>query len=183
MSEKKSLNIGLVGYGFMGRTHTNGYKRVSDFFPDLGHRPVLKACYGREEDREKLEEFAARWGYESIETDWRKCVERDDIDLVDVCVPNFMHKDCVLAAAEAGKMVICEKPLAMSAAEAEEMVTRLGGRAASSVSRRTDWVVAGPGAGSKLAKAQVLGLKIIGLEEFLALCQGKGVKAEVQLKL
>ena len=47
MSEKKSLNIGLVGYGFMGRTHTNGYKRVSDFFPDLGHRPVLKAVCGR----------------------------------------------------------------------------------------------------------------------------------------
>jgi predicted dehydrogenase len=117
----KPLNIATLGCGFMGRAHSNAYLQVNHFFP-RAHRPVLKACYGREEDREKLEEFAARWGYESIETDWRKCVERDDIDLVDVCVPNFMHKDCVLAAAEAGKMVICEKPLAMSAAEAEEMV-------------------------------------------------------------
>ena len=64
MSDKKALNIGLVGYGFMGRTHSNGYKRVSDFFPDLGHRPVLKAVCGRTEDRTKA--FAEQWGLSLI---------------------------------------------------------------------------------------------------------------------
>ncbi len=117
----KPLNIGVLGCGFMGRAHSNAYLQVNHFF-DREHQPVLKACYGREEDREKLEEFAGRWNYESIETDWRKIVERDDIDLIDVCVPNFMHHDVVLAAAEAGKMIICEKPLAMNVAEAEAMV-------------------------------------------------------------
>jgi len=117
----KPLNIGMLGCGFMGRAHSNAYLQVNHFFP-REHQPVLKACYGREEDRDKLEKFAAAWGYESIETDWRKVVERDDIDLVDVCVPNFMHHDVVIAAAEAGKIIVCEKPLAMNAAEGEEMV-------------------------------------------------------------
>ena len=117
----KALNVGMLGCGFMGRAHSNAYLQVNHFFP-REHQPVLKACYGREEDRGKLEDFAKKWGYESIETDWRKIVERDDIDLVDVCVPNFMHHDVVIAAAEAGKIVVCEKPLAMSVAEAKEMV-------------------------------------------------------------
>ncbi|MEE8450519.1 MAG: Gfo/Idh/MocA family oxidoreductase [Thermoguttaceae bacterium] len=117
----KPLNIAMLGCGFMGRAHSNAYLQVNHFFP-REHKPVLKACYGREEDLDKLKDFQAKWGYESIETDWRKLIDRDDIDLIDVCVPNFMHKDCVLAAAEAGKIIICEKPLAMSTAEAEEMV-------------------------------------------------------------
>ncbi len=117
----KPLNVAVLGCGFMGRAHSNAYLQVNHFFP-REHRPVLKACYAREEDREKLEEFAQRWGYESTETDWRKLVQRDDIDLVDVCVPNFMHHDVVIAAAEAGKMIVCEKPLAMNMAEGEEMV-------------------------------------------------------------
>ncbi|MHC4402302.1 MAG: Gfo/Idh/MocA family protein [Planctomycetota bacterium] len=117
----KELRIGMLGCGFMGRAHSNAWLQVNHFFPHE-HQPVLKACYGREEDRPKLEDFAAKWGYESIETDWKKIVERDDIDLVDVCVPNHMHHDCVIAAAEAGKMIVCEKPLAMSVAEAQAMV-------------------------------------------------------------
>ncbi|HID76789.1 MAG TPA: Gfo/Idh/MocA family oxidoreductase [Planctomycetaceae bacterium] len=117
----RELRIGMLGCGFMGRAHSNAWLQVNHFFA-REHRPVLKACYGREQDRDKLEEFADRWGYESVETDWRKVIERDDIDLVDVCVPNFMHHDCVIAAAEAGKTIVCEKPLAMSAAEAEAMV-------------------------------------------------------------
>ena len=117
----KPLNVGMLGCGFMGRAHSNAYLQVNHFFP-REHQPVLKACYAREEDREKLDEFARRWGYESIETDWRKIVERDDVDLIDVCVPNFMHHDVVIAAARAGKIIVCEKPLAMNAAEAEEMV-------------------------------------------------------------
>jgi len=114
----KPLNIGLIGYGFMGRAHTNGYKRVNDFF-DLAYRPVLKAACARSE--EKIKEFAAQWGYESTETDWRKLIERKDIDAVDICVPNNLHKEISLAAAAAGKMILCEKPLAMNTAEGEEM--------------------------------------------------------------
>ena len=104
MSEKKNLNIGLIGYGFMGRTHSNGYKRVSDFFPDLQHRPVLKAVCGRTEDRTKA--FAEQWGFESYETDWRELIKREDIDAVDICTPNDQHSEVAIAAAEAGKMVL-----------------------------------------------------------------------------
>lgn len=117
----KPLRIGMLGCGFMGRAHSNAWSQVNHFFP-REHKPVLKAAYGREEDREKLQKFADSWGYESIETDWRKVVERDDIDLIDVCVPNIMHHDCVIAAAQAGKIVVCEKPLAMTIKEGEEMV-------------------------------------------------------------
>lgn len=114
----KPLNIGMIGYGFMGRTHSNAYNRVSNFF-DLEYKPVLKAACGRSEDEVKA--FAARWGYESVETDWRKLVERDDIDAVDICVPNNLHREIALAAAEKGKMVLCEKPLALSTEEGEQM--------------------------------------------------------------
>jgi len=117
----KELRIGVLGCGFMGRAHSNAWLQVNHFYP-REHKPVLKACYAREEDKPKLEEFAAKWGYESMETDWRKIVERDDIDLVDICAPNFLHHDMVIAAAEAGKVIVCEKPLAMSVAEAKEMV-------------------------------------------------------------
>jgi len=117
----KELRIGVLGCGFMGRAHSNAWLQVNHFFP-REHQPVLKACYARDEDKAKLEEFAAKWGYETMGTDWRKIVESDDIDLVDVCAPNFLHHDMVIAAAEAGKTIVCEKPLAMNAAEAEEMV-------------------------------------------------------------
>jgi len=117
----KPLNIAVLGCGFMGRTHSNAYCQVRHFF-DGEYQPVLKACYAREEDMDKLKAFAARWGYESMETDWRRLVARDDIDVVDVCAPNFLHHDMVIAAAEAGKIIVCENPLAMNAAEAEEMV-------------------------------------------------------------
>ncbi|MGL6196454.1 MAG: Gfo/Idh/MocA family protein [Thermoguttaceae bacterium] len=117
----KTLNVGMLGCGFMGRTHSNAYCQVNHFF-DVPYKPVLKACYGREEDRAALEKFQKMWGYESIETDWKKLIERKDIDIVDVCAPNFLHKEMVIAAAQAGKMICCEKPLAMSLAEAEEMV-------------------------------------------------------------
>jgi predicted dehydrogenase len=117
----RPLRIAMLGCGFMGRAHSNGYLQVRHFF-DTDYVPVLAACYAREEDRGKLEGFAARWGYESMDTDWRKLVAREDIDLVDVCAPNFLHHDMVIAAAEAGKIIVCEKPLAMNMAEAEAMV-------------------------------------------------------------
>lgn len=114
----KELRIGMIGYGFMGRTHSNGYRRVSNFF-DLEYTPVLKAACARNQD--ELQKFADQWGYESTENDWRKLLERDDIDAVDICVPNNLHKEIAIAAAEAGKMILCEKPLAMNAEEGEEM--------------------------------------------------------------
>jgi predicted dehydrogenase len=119
MAELKPLNIGMIGYGFMGRAHSNAYAKVSHFF-DLQHRPVLKAACAR--DKGKVREFADKWGYESVETDWRRLVERKDIDAVDICTPNNTHKEIALAAAKAGKMILCEKPLAMNGAEGEEMV-------------------------------------------------------------
>ena len=120
MAEKKILRIGLVGYGFMGRTHSNAYNRISNFFPDLEYQPVLKAVCARNEERVKA--FADQWGYESIETDWRKLIARDDIDAIDICTPNNMHAEIAIAAAKAGKMVLCEKPLARTVSEAEPMV-------------------------------------------------------------
>ncbi|MCS7167777.1 MAG: Gfo/Idh/MocA family oxidoreductase [Gemmatales bacterium] len=115
----KPLNVGMIGYGFMGRAHSNAYCQVNHFF-DVPFRPVLKAACAR--NVEKLKAFAETWGYESIETDWRKLVERRDIDLVDICVPNNLHAEIALAAAQAGKMILCEKPLAMNAAEGQKMV-------------------------------------------------------------
>ena len=115
----KELRIGMIGYGFMGRAHSNAYKRLNDFFP-VEHRPVLKAVAARNKD--KVQAFANTWGYERIESDWRSVATADDVDLVDVCTPNHLHLDIVLAAAEAGKMICCEKPLAMNVREAEAMV-------------------------------------------------------------
>lgn len=117
----KVINVGVIGCGFMGRAHSNAYSKVSHFFKHE-HRFVLKACCARPEELDKLKEFAAMWNYESFETDWRKLIERKDIDLIDICVPNFLHHEIALAAAKAGKMLICEKPLAMNAAQAQEMV-------------------------------------------------------------
>jgi predicted dehydrogenase len=116
---QRPLRIGLVGYGFMGRAHSNAYKRVGDFF-DLEYRPVLQAVCGR--DLTKVSEFAARWGFGSTETDWKALIERQDIDIVDIAAPNDTHAPIAVAAAEAGKMILCEKPLARTVAEAEQMV-------------------------------------------------------------
>ena len=117
---KKKLNIGMVGYGFMGRTHSNAFSQAGHFF-DLDYQPVLKAACAR--DAGKLKAFADQWGYESTETDWRKLIERKDIDVIDIASPNDTHKEIALAAAAAGKMVMCEKPLGRSAAESREMVS------------------------------------------------------------
>jgi myo-inositol 2-dehydrogenase/D-chiro-inositol 1-dehydrogenase len=116
---KKTLNIGMVGYGFMGRTHSNAYNQVGHFF-DVPFSPVLKAATAR--DAGKLKAFADTWGYESTETDWRRLVARKDIDLIDIASPNDTHMEIAVAAAEAGKMVMCEKPLGRSAAESRKMV-------------------------------------------------------------
>src|SRR5438067_3714135 len=115
----KPLNVGMIGYGFMGRAHSNGYRKVNNFF-DLDYRPVLKAACAR--DQGKIQQFADKWGYESVETDWRKLIARKDIDAVDICTPNNSHSEIALAAAAAGKMILCEKPLAMNGPEGLKMV-------------------------------------------------------------
>src|SRR3954466_6722801 len=102
----KDLNIGLIGYGFMGRTHSNAFLQAPRFF-DLPYRPVLKAVAARNADRVKA--FAANWGYDSVETDWRALIDRKDIDVVDIASPNDTHREIAIAAAAAGKMVMCEK--------------------------------------------------------------------------
>jgi predicted dehydrogenase len=114
----KPLNLAMIGYGFMGRAHSNAYQTVKHFF-DLEYQPVLKAICARDEAKAKA--FADKWGYESVETDWKKLLQRKDIDAVDICVPNNLHKEIAIAAAQAGKIILCEKPLAMNAAEGEEM--------------------------------------------------------------
>ena len=116
---KKPLRIGLVGYGFMGRTHSNAFRKVSNFF-DLDYQPVMKAVCAR--DAAKVKEFADKWGWESTETDWRKLIDRDDIDLIDIGSPNNTHAEIAIAAAKAGKMIMCEKPLSMDAPEGVKMV-------------------------------------------------------------
>ena len=119
MAAKKPLNLGMIGYGFMGRAHSNAFKQVGQFFPSQ-HQVVLKAACAR--DAGKVQAFAEQWGYESIETDWRKLLDRKDIDIVDICTPNHLHKEIAIAAAQAGKMILCEKPLAMNAVEGQAMV-------------------------------------------------------------
>ena len=116
---KKKLNVGLIGCGFMGRVHSNAYLKVSKFF-DLGYEPVMKVICDCNE--EKVKAFAENWGWENTETDWRKMITRDDIDLVDICTPNNTHYDIVIATAKAGKIIALEKPLAMNAEEGAPMV-------------------------------------------------------------
>ena len=115
---KKPLRIGLVGYGFMGRTHSNAFLQAPRFF-DLPYQPVLQAACAR--NPERLKAFAQNWGFASTEGDWRKLVERKDIDLIDIASPNDTHAEIAIAAARVGKMVMCEKPLGRNANEARSM--------------------------------------------------------------
>jgi predicted dehydrogenase len=115
----KTLNIGMVGCGFMGRAHSNAWAQAGRFF-DSGYRPVLQAVCHR--DPARAQSFADQWGYQSVETDFRALAARPDIDLIDIAAPNHLHAAIATAAAEAGKMVACEKPLAMNPAEGEAMV-------------------------------------------------------------
>lgn len=116
---RKTLNIGMVGYGFMGRTHSNAFAQAPHFFA-LDYRPMLKTICAR--NAEKAQAFAEQWGYESSVTDWRRLIDDASIDLIDIASPNDTHMEIALAAAAAGKMVMCEKPLGRSAAESRKMV-------------------------------------------------------------
>jgi predicted dehydrogenase len=115
----KPMNVAIIGTKFMGKAHSNAWTNAPKFF-DTPIKPVLKVACAT--DRESLQAFADTWGWEDIETDWRKVIARPDIDIVDISVPQNLHKEIAVAAAKAGKHIFCEKPLAMNIAEAEEML-------------------------------------------------------------
>jgi predicted dehydrogenase len=115
----KELRVGIVGYKFMGKAHSNAWLKAPLFF-DLPFRPVLQAACGRSE--KPLKEFAERWGWKHTETDWKALVHRNDVDIVDISLPQSLHREVAVEAARAGKHIFCEKPLATSAADARAML-------------------------------------------------------------
>ena len=113
------INIGMVGYGFMGKAHSNAYRQANPFFrPAL--KPVMKAICGR--DEAAVKEAAETFGWEQYETSWEKLIARPDIEVIDISSPGDTHRDIAVAAAAAGKHILCEKPLANTLAEAQEML-------------------------------------------------------------
>lgn len=124
------LRVGMVGYAFMGAAHSHAWRNAHRFF-DLPLTPELTAIVGRNEAA--VSAAAERLGWNSVETDWRRLLERDDIDLIDICTPGDTHPQIAIAALEAGKHVLCEKPLANSVAEAERMTDAANAAAANGV--------------------------------------------------
>jgi len=118
MTLKRKIRIGMIGYKFMGKAHSHAYRDLPFFF-DLDVEPILQTLVGR--DATAVKTAAENLGWLSYETDWRRLLERDDIDLIDIGTPNSSHAEIAIAAAQAGKHVICEKPLAMNAQEALAM--------------------------------------------------------------
>jgi predicted dehydrogenase len=127
---RPSLGVGMIGYAFMGATHSQAWRTAPHFF-DLPLHPELTVLAGR--DAARVAAAAARLGWSSTETDWRRVIERDDVDLVDVCTPGDTHAEIAIAALEAGKHVLCEKPLANTVAEAEAMAEAAARAAANGV--------------------------------------------------
>ena len=117
-SPKRELNVAMVGYGFMGAAHSQGWRSAPRFF-DLPIEPRMKTIVGR--DQAKVEGARQQFGWEESETDWTKLIDRDDIHLIDICTPGDTHADIAIAALQAGKHVVCEKPLANTVEEAERM--------------------------------------------------------------
>jgi len=115
---KPKLNIAMIGTGFIAKAHSNAFRQVAHFF-NIPYQLGLKVVCGR--NQTKLDSAAAQWGWEEVATDWQAIVSRPDIDVVDIAVPNALHAPIAIAAAQAGKIVLCEKPLATSLAEAESM--------------------------------------------------------------
>ncbi len=113
-----SLGVGMIGYSFMGAVHSHAWRTVGRVF-DLGVDVDMRVICGRNE--EAVTAAAAKYGWQSAETDWRAVIARDDIDIIDVCTPGSSHEEIAVAALNAGKHVICEKPLANTVAEAERM--------------------------------------------------------------
>lgn len=116
---KRTLKIGMIGYNFMGKAHSNAWRQVNKFF-DLPAEVELHTICGR--NREALEQAATQYGWQKVSTDWRDVVADPEIDIVDISTPTNSHHPIALAAIQAGKAVLCEKPLAMNLAECEEIV-------------------------------------------------------------
>jgi predicted dehydrogenase len=114
----RKLNVAMIGSGFMGRAHSNAFRQAGRFF-DIAYDVKLKVVCAR--NRDAVESFANQWGWEQAQTDWQRVVTQKDIDVVDICAPNYLHAPIAIAAAEAGKIVLCEKPLAMNVQEAQRM--------------------------------------------------------------
>jgi predicted dehydrogenase len=125
-----ALRVGMVGYAFMGAMHSHAWRTAPRFF-DLPLRPELAVLAGR--DPSAVKAAADRFGWRDTETDWRALVERDDVDLIDICTPGDTHAEIAIAALEAGKHVLCEKPLANSVEEAERMAAAARAAAAQGV--------------------------------------------------
>jgi predicted dehydrogenase len=121
---KSKLNVAMIGSGFIGKVHSNAFRQVCHFF-DVPYEVHCQVICGR--DRAKLEAAASQWGWSEVETDWQKVIARKDVDAVDIAVPNALHCAIAIAAAEAGKIVLCEKPLASSIEEAERMTKAVKG--------------------------------------------------------
>ncbi|MFC4012404.1 Gfo/Idh/MocA family protein [Nonomuraea purpurea] len=119
MSDRTTIGVGMIGYAFMGRVHSQAWRSVGAFF-DLPLAPRMAVLAGR--SKERTEAAAAQLGWAGVETDWRELVNRDDVQIVDICTPGDSHAEIAIAALRAGKHVICEKPLANTVAEAEAMV-------------------------------------------------------------
>jgi len=115
----KTLNVGIIGYQFMGRAHSNAWIKAPLFF-DLNIKPELKMACGR--NPTAVRKFADTWGWQETETDWKKVVERPDIDIVDISLPQHLHYEVAMAAAQNGKHIFCEKPMAFTRKQAEEML-------------------------------------------------------------
>src|SRR5579864_7063354 len=126
MSElKKPLNIAMIGSGFIARAHSNTFHQVMHFF-DTPFELRKKVLCGR--NQAKVDAFAAQWGWEATALDWQSIVSRSDIDIVDIATPNALHAPIAIAAAQADKIIFCEKPLALSVSEAEKMTQAIRGR-------------------------------------------------------
>jgi predicted dehydrogenase len=116
---KKKLNVAMIGYDFMGRAHSNAWRQVARFMPDLPYEPVMKVVVGRTET--KVKEAAERLGWAEYATRWEDVIARKDIDIIDICTPGDSHMPIAIAAAAAKKHILCEKPLANTLADAEQM--------------------------------------------------------------
>jgi predicted dehydrogenase len=121
MGMQKKLNIALIGCGFMGKMHSNAYSKVNSFF-DLDYSVCMKVICDSRDEGKAVKDFADRWPWQETETDWRKLLDRKDIDLIDICVPNSLHREIAVASLAAGKMTSTEKPLALNAEEGVQMV-------------------------------------------------------------
>ncbi len=117
MAKKKKVGVALIGGGFMGKTHSNAYLKVAKFF-NLPVEPEMNVFCSNDPNPQ---EMADRWGWKEVETDYRKAIARDDVELVDICTPNNVHMEMAITAAEAGKMVFCEKPMALNYEQAKRM--------------------------------------------------------------